>query len=262
MTKQRIQQKGTTLIELLFSIFVLSSLVFVITMFPPATRRNRRSTSDQRAALVFKSLKDAIVTAMKSSFLATKQPDSPRAIKILHDGLFCEDYYTKEPIEGELYIELPTGAEPIEDFDEETLIDPDDPTAPTFYLLYKNNDFVRYPSEEEEGEGEGEGEEKVFKLAQQLLDKESDYYNKDDEIRSYSFDIEVRQAVRERRPRNASGEEFAGSAVRIYELVPGAYEFTINIYRGWRQRNDQEKKQNAANATLVRSYRFNVHASR
>jgi len=256
MTKQRIQQKGTTLIELLFSIFVLSSLVFVITMFPPATRSNRRSTSDQRAALVFKSLKDAIVTAMKSSFLATKELDSPRAIKILHDGLFCEDYYTKEPIEGELYIELPTGAEPIEDFDEETLIDPDDPTAPTFYLLYKNNDSIRYPSEEEEGE------EKVFKLAQHLLDKESDYYNKDDEIRSYSFDIEVRQAVRERRPRNDSGEEFAGSAVRIYELVPGAYEFTINIYRGWRPLNDQEKKQNAANATLVRSYRFNVQASR
>ncbi|MFH1549452.1 MAG: hypothetical protein ABIH04_02715 [Planctomycetota bacterium] len=254
MTKQRIQQKGTTLIELLFSIFVLSSLVFVITMFPPATRRNRRSTSDQRAALVLKSLKDAIVTAMKSSFLATKDLDSPRAIKILHDGLFGENYYTKELTEGELFIELPTGAEPIEDFDEETLIDPDDPTAPTFYLLYKNNEPVRYPDEE--------GEEKVFKLAQNLLDKESDYYNKDDEIRSYSFDIEVRQAVRERRPRRSTGEEFAGSAVRIYELVPETYEFTINIYRGWRPLNEREKEQNAANATLVRSYRFNVHASR
>jgi competence protein ComGC len=254
MTKQRIQQKGTTLIELLFSIFILSSLVFVITMFPPATRRNRRSTSDQRATIVARSLKDAVVTAMKSSFLLTKNPDSPRAIKIVHDGLSHEDYYTKEMMEGELTIELPTGAEPIENFDEETLIDSDDPTAPIYYLLYKNNEPVRYPDEE--------GEEKVFKLAQNLLDKESDYYNKDDEIRSYSFDIEVRQAVRERRPRRGTGEEFAGSAVRIYELVPETYEFTINIYRGWRPLNEREKEQNAANATLVRSYRFNVHASR
>ncbi len=254
MTKQRIQQKGTTLIELLFSIFILSSLVFVITMFPPATRRNRRSTSDQRATIVARSLKDAVVTAMKSSFLLTKNPDSPRAIKIVHDGLSHEDYYTKEMMEGELTIELPTGAEPIENFDEESLIDPNNPMAPSYYLLYKNNEPVRFPDTEEE--------EKVFNLAQHLLDKESDYYNKDDEICHYSFDIEVRQAVRARRPRRTNGVEFTGSAVRVYELIPGAYEFTINIYRGWRPLNEAEKRENAANAALVRTYRFNAYVSR
>ncbi len=271
-------RRGTTLLELMFAMIVFATLLTIMAVFPAATAKSVRSVSDMRAAIIARSVRDAIKVATESAYKAENTEDSPVLITIVHDGLFAEDEFgagddgEAEDEEypssnaGVLTIQLPDTAKAIDvSIDEQELAtapnlrvkpvvevdgeQPDD-TTKSFLLAYRDNLLVRYPS----------ANGKVYKLAKYLRDKESPLYNKHDNLHGYSFDIEVRQAVRERRPKDADGNTIYNTTLRVYDLLPNVYEFHIRIYYGWKPQSELSREEGIENSTLVHHFSFMASA--
>jgi len=257
-------QRGTTLLELMFAMIIFGTLLTIMAVFPSATAKSVKSVSDMRTATMSRSIRDAIQAAMESAFRADSTEDPPILITIVHDGLFPEAEFVIEDEEGEeedddsgaagvLTLELPGTAEVFDvSIEEQELTqEGDEDREVDFLLAYVNNSLVRYPT----------SNNKVYKLAQYLRDKDSVLYNKYDNLHNYSFDIEIRQAVRERRPRDVNGNfVFTANQLRVYDLMPSVYEFHIRIYYKWKPQSEASRDKGLENPALIHHFSFMASA--
>jgi hypothetical protein len=245
MKKQRNTQIGTTLIEILFATMILSvGLISIMAFFPLGVEMHRQSIQDEKSSIDVESLKDAIVTACK---YAVVDKTGKTQIAIVHDGM---GILVNGVPEGKEIITLPDTAQPISRDD---TVNPNGTTPSSGVdVKYEKNDPVRFPDQ---------AGKRVYKLGQQLLQDTSSnkYYNRRDDLATYAFDIEVREAVTSRRPRSPGGVEDYTSTVRVFELASlehDEYEFTVRVYHQWRPRSSTEIKAGRENGTLVRVYSF------
>lgn len=239
-------QKGMTLLEILFATMILGvGLISVMAVFPLGIERHIQSVQDEKSAIIVDSLKDAIIIGARYPYASGGGNDIN--IIVVHDGM------------GEVINDIPEGRAVITLPHTALSLARDDDTGleEGFDIKYETNDPVRYPDQ---------NEMKVYRLGQILLkdDPDNRYFNDKDDLSSYSFDIEIREAVTVRRPRtdpDVPGSEITDSKVRVYELASReheTYEFTVRIYRKWKKRSQAKIDLNRENARLVRVYSFAV----
>jgi hypothetical protein len=235
-----------TLLEILFATMILGvGLISVMAVFPLGVERHIQSVQDEKSAIIVDSLKDAVIIGARYPY-ASGGGNNINII-VVHDGM---GEVIGDIPEGRAVITLPRTARAL-DRDDDTGMDEG------FDIKYETNDPVRYPDR---------NETEVYRLAQILLkdDPDNRYFNNKDDLSSYSFDIEIREAVTVRRPRtdpDVPGSELTDSRVRVYELASRdheTYEFTIRIYRKWKERSQTKIALNRENARLVRVYSFAV----
>lgn len=241
-----------TLLEILFATMILSvGLISVMSVFPLGVERHLQSVQDEKAAMIADSIKDAIIIGARYPYKESDRSDAEVKIVIVHDGMGT---VVGGIPAGRQAISLPRTARPVVRND-------DTGSTEGYDVKYEGNDPIRYPDQ---------GEKEAYKLGQLLLEERAGnwYFNNKDDLAGYSFDFQVREAVTARRPRanpDDPNSEDTTSRVRVYELASkdhDIYEFTIRIYRKWRERSATEIEQNKESAQLVRVYAFTVSVSK